>query len=231
MGNKSVILEANVQIPEYVGFKQEEEIKIKENAFFDGHAYGYEVGRIYDDGEVKSSFVKDHENKTTEMFDKLINDVELITKSTYTVNFETGLERFVTRYYLPYRVKGHSFTLPTVTESHVDNCCNVEYSVAYEILFVADEGYKRYLTVEYETEGSFAMSFWDHMSDVEEMLEEMFENEDNNGFYDHGDYRTVTFYDDVGDVCDIDISSSSLHELLCMIASIRVIRCDHKIIG
>lgn len=229
MENKTVILEACIPIPEYTGFKNEETIHIKEGAFFGGHGYGYEVGRVYNDGEIKSAFTEDHENGNTTIFNRLRNEVKLIEKDYHFVNWETNEERTGIRYFLPYRVKGHCSTMPTVTDKHVDNCYNVEYDVTYEVLFVAEDGYKRYITVDYSTEGTFATCFYDHMRDVEDILEDMFENE-TNGFHVENDYRTVTFYDDAGDVCDIEISMGSVQELLSMIASIRVIKCEQRII-
>ena len=60
------------------------------------------------------------------------------------------------------------------------------------------------------------------------MFEEWFED-GINGFRNVEDeYKTVTFYDETGKNCDIEISS--IGELMSMITSIRVIKCDHKII-
>ena len=60
------------------------------------------------------------------------------------------------------------------------------------------------------------------------MFEEWFED-GINGFKNVEDeYKTVTFYDETGENCDIEISS--IDELMSMITSIRVIKCDRKII-
>ena len=59
------------------------EIPIKKNRTLDtrnewyGHSYGESVGRVYDDGKVESFFIKDQENKNTELFDVLRSIIQL----------------------------------------------------------------------------------------------------------------------------------------------------------
>ena len=41
--------------------------------------------------------------------------------------------------------------------------------------------------------------------------------------------KTVTFYDDIGESCEVELYS--IRELLSMITSIRVVKCEKKIIS
>lgn len=227
---KTIELVACVEVPEYTGLKNTKEIEVRDGCEWNGHACSTLVGMILDDGTVESHFKKDIENGNTEIFDRLRNDIQMIEKHVNLYNLETNQERCGRRYYIPYKVKNHCSDRPTVTDSCVDRVSNVHYSVEYEILLVADEDYKRYITVEFETEGSFASTFFDQIGNIEDMFEEWFE-ECSHGFSvdeDYSDYKTVRFYDETGEHCDIEISS--IRELLSMIASIRVIKCDRKII-
>lgn len=216
-------------IPDYTGLSNETSIEIKEGCEWNGHAYATCVGTIYDDGTVESYFKRDKENNNTEIFDKLRNDIQLIEKHVNLSNYETMEISSGVRYFIPYKVKDHSSNKPTVTDSYVGGCSNVHYSVEYEIVLVAGDDYKRYITVEYETEGHYSSCFFDQVENIEEMFEEWFEEESHGFRIVEDDYKTVTFYDETGENCDIEISSVS--ELMSMITSIRVIKCDHTIIN
>lgn len=225
---KVIEMESYENIPDYTGLGNTTSIEIRDGCNWYGHAYASCIGMIYDDGTVESYFKTDKENDNTEIFDKLRNDIRLIEKHVNLINRETMKESSGTRYFIPYKVKNHCSEKPTVTDSYVDNCSNVHYSVEYEIVLVAGDDFKRYITVEYETEGHWASCFFDQVENIEEMFEEWFED-GINGFKNVEDeYKTVTFYDETGENCDIEISS--IGELMSMITSIRVIKCDHKII-
>lgn len=214
-------------IPEYTGLGNTTAIEIRDGCEWYGHAYATCVGMIKDDKTVESYFKIDTQNGNTEIFDKLRNDIKLIEKHCNFMDRESMDLRSGTRYFIPYKVKDHCSTKPTVIDSYVDRCSNVHYDVEYEILLVAEDGFKRFITVEYESEGSFSSIFFDQVESIEDMFEEWFE-ENSHGFRIAEDgYRTVAFYDDSGEKCDIDISS--VRELLSMITSIRVIKCDRKI--
>lgn len=230
---KIIELESHESIPEYTGFKNIETIETREGCNWYGHAYGFQVGIIYDNGTVDSYFKKDSENGNTDLFDRLRNDIRLIKKHVHLVDRNTGEEKSGNRYFIPYKVKDHCSDKPTITDCYVDRCSNVHYSVEYEILLVAGDGLKRYITDEYETKGCFSSCLFDQIENMENMFEEWFE-EGSYGFktiedddYDD-DYKTVTFYDETGNNYDIEISS--IRELMSMIASIRVIKCDREII-
>lgn len=225
--NKVIEMISYEDIPEYTGLSNTISIEIKEGREWYGHAYAICVGIIYDDETIESYFETDEKNGNTEIFDRLRNDIGMIKKHVYLVNRETMKEKKGNMYFIPYRVKDHCSSKPTVIDSYVDNCSNVHYSVEYEIVLVADEDYRRYITVGYETEGSYSACFFDQVENIEGKFEEWFEEESHGFKIVEGD-MTVSFYDETGESCEIDISS--IDELMSMITSIRVIKCDRKII-
>ena len=220
-----------VNIPEYTGLGSENnkaQLTIREGERFDGDRWGQYVGRVYQDGKVVSAFTKDTAGGTSEIFDKLRNDVELVEKHvTVSDNGDYRKLVSVTDYYIPYIVENHCSTKPTVKDGHVDHCSNVKYKVTYEVLFVADEGFTRYLTFDYSTVGSYSSTFWDQISSLEDTLEEMFEYEENDFRMEDGE-RQVAFYDGVGEKLFIDLYS--INELMSMISSIRVIGFETEIV-
>lgn len=86
----------------------------------------------------------------------------------------------------------------------------------------------RYITIPFETEGHWASNFYDQVEGIEEMFEEWFE-EESHDFKDGEDGKEVAFYDEVGEKLFVEISL--VRELLSMIASIRVIKCDTEIMN
>lgn len=225
---KIIELESYEEIPEYSGFKKNEEIEVRDGCGWNGHAYAVCVGIIYDDGTIESYFKADEENGNTEIFDKLRNDIRLVKKHVNLRDFNTMKLTSGTKYFIPYKVKNHCSDKPTITNTYVDNCINVHYSVEYEILLAASDDFKRYITVEYETEGTFSSCFFNQVENIEEMFEEWFEEETHGFKVDEEGNKSVVFYDETGESCDIEIFSIS--ELLSMVTSIRVIKCDRNII-
>lgn len=224
--SKEIEMASYEKIPGYTGLKPDStSITVKDGCTWEGHKYGTWVGRIYNSGKVKSAFKEDDENENAEIFDRLRNELKLFEKHVTVHSDEKGLEG-ATDYYIPYMVKDHCSTKPTVTERYVDHCNNVHYSVEYEILLTAGEGFVRYITAPFETEGHWASNFFDQVEGIEEMFEEWFE-EETNDFKEGEDGKEVAFYDEVGEKLFVEISS--VRELLSMIASIRVIKCDTEI--
>ena len=220
-------MESYENIPEYVGLNNYTSIEIKEGCEWYGHAYASCVGMIRDDGTIESYFKTDRNNGNTDIFDKLRNDIHLIKKHVNFMDHGTMELSSGTRYFIPYKVKDHCSNKQTIVDDYVDNCSNVRYEVEYEIVLVAGDDCKRYITVGYETEGCYSSCFFDQVENIKEMFEEWFE-EESHGFKIVDGYRTVTFYDETGENHEIDISSIS--ELMSMITSIRVIKCDREII-
>lgn len=220
-----------VNVPDYTGLKEENNkanLTIRDGERFDGDKWGQYVGRIYQDGKVKSAFKKDTDNETNEIFDKLRNDVKLVEKSV-TVSDNGDYRNIVnaTDYYIPYAVENHCSIKPTVRDRHVDHCSNVKYTVTYEVMFVADEGFTRYLVFDFTTRGHYSSTFWDQISSLEDELEEMFEDGKNDFRVEDGE-KQVAFYDEVGEKLFIDLYSTN--ELLSMISSIRVIGLETEIV-
>lgn len=213
---------ATEKLPEYTGLKQEEKFNVSEQ--WDGHSCAICVGTIYDDGTKESMFMSDEENGTSELFDKLCSEIKLITEHKLVLKKETYELKGATRYYIPYQRIGHCSSKPTVTNSYVAGCIDTKYFVTYEILLVAGEGLKKYITIDFESSGMHAMHFYDHIHEMDDMFEEWFENGHNGfkiGYYGE---KIVRFYDDLGAIHDLEINS--IRELCSMINSLRVIKCD-----
>lgn len=225
---KEIEMVSYEDIPEYTGLNSNSiSITVKDGCCWDGHKFGTWVGRVYQNGKIDSAFKEDEKNGNTEIFSRLCNDMHLFEKSVTVLNDKDEIEN-ATDYYIPYKVKRHCSAKPTIIESYVDNCSNVHYSVEYEILLTAGDGFTRYIVVPFETEGHYSMNFFNQVKDIEEMFEEWFEEESHD--FKHGDYgKEVAFYNEIGEKLFIEISS--INELLSMISSIRVIKCDHEILG
>lgn len=216
-------------VPEYTGLeKNSASITVKDGHTWDGHRYGTWVGRIYQDDEIKSGFYEDTKNNNTDIFDKLRKDMKLFEKHVTCIRGEDrNTLQCAVDYYIPYMVENHCSTKPTVIDTCIDFCNNVNYEMEYEILLVADEEFRRYITISYGTSGSFASTFFDQMGDIEEMFEAWFE-EGEYDFRKVDGNMQVAFYDETGEKTFIDISC--MRELLGMINSVRVIKCDRTII-
>ncbi len=212
-------------IPDYTGLNNNTLITVKDGHTWNGDRHGSFVGRIESDGEVISYFKKDKENNNTYIFDKLREDVQLCQRSrTYAEGKDL---KFATDYYIPYYVKNHSSQLATVTDSYVDHCSNAEYKVAYEVLFVAEDDFRKYLTIEYTTKGHWSSCFFDQVESLRDDLQGMFEDGEN-GFLKKDGQMTAEFYDGAG--YGIDLELESIDELVSMIASIRVIKLETEIV-
>lgn len=225
---KEIQIVACEEIPAWSGLKNTEKIIFGEDCEWYGHACATLVARKEETGTVESFLPEDQKNGNTAVFERLRKEIHLIEKARNLVNLETVHGRQCTDYFVPYKVKDHCSGMPTVMDATVDNCSNVQYDVSYEILLIADENIRRYITVDYQTEGSWATSFFDEVESIEDNFTEWFE-EGRNGFkLDDDDEMTVLFYDDLGR--DYDVRIDSMSELLNMITSIRVIKCERTII-
>lgn len=224
--SKKVKAVSLINIPDYVPDAQQE-VTFNTPMDWDGDRLAEFIGRILDDGTVESFYIKDHENNNTEIFDKLRNDTNLIQKHYNFMQKDTGKLLGATGYYIPWKVVGHSSDLPTVVDTYIDHCMNVRYEVAYEILFVAEEEYRKYITIQYTTEGPYTSTFFDQLEGLESMIEEMIEDNENGLWKEDGTIYAA-FYNDIGEKLNAEIES--LHALLGMITSVRVIKCESTII-
>ena len=209
-----------------LGLDQTIDLEIKEGEKWHGHQYGLHIGNIYEDGNVESAFRIDRENGGNKFFYKALGVLKnnVITKQVLVRRDSASVN--CTLCYVPYAVEGHSSTKPTVDMESVDNCMNVSYEIEYEVLFVAEDGLKRYLTISYMTSGPFVVSFFEQIKSLEDILEAYFE-ENKEGFYTSEGYKTATFYDEVGSNVPIEIES--IDELLNMINSLRIINFKSEI--
>lgn len=191
-----------------------------------GHSLGTCVGYIFDDGEKKSLFVADGDG--TENFDKLLEAGILKEQHKHTINRKTGKERGVVYYYAMREIIGHSSGLPTISDKCLDTCCNVQYHYTYEILLVADDEYKRYITVDVDTDGPHTCCLMDIVGDLEYTIEEWAEDEEYG--FSKDDYGTLhcQFFDDFGQGLDVEFSST--RELMMCVNSIRIVKLQSEII-
>lgn len=215
-----------IKIPEYTGLKQGN-LTLNVPPNWDGHAYGRFVGRVFEDGTVESAFIEDQNNDNTKIFDRLRSDCDLLVTKGTVINRKNELFN-VKQFYIPYKVKGHLSDNPTVTDNYIDCCMNVKYHCKYEILLVAEEGFKKYIYEEYDTSGSNSLPFYECVDDLRNTFEEYFENGEH-GFMGWEDNElSVYFYNDCGERILIDVLN--INELVSMVASIRVVELTKEII-
>lgn len=74
-------------------------------------------------GKLESYWKKDIENNNTEELEKILkNSTTVAEKYRNVINWDTGVEREVLDYYIPYDIKESSKNRPTVTEEYVVGC-------------------------------------------------------------------------------------------------------------
>lgn len=192
-----------------------------------GHQVGILIGEVWEDGKVVSLFEKDDKEGNTKIFD-MAKNLAAVRKEPFTV-YEGTLKK-VDRYFLVYQIEGHTSTLPTVADKHIEDACNVDNHLTVEYLFVSDEGYKRYLSMSYTTPGDQATSMYDLICDLKDELYDIDGEGDPNypGFYLTKDGLNVTFYNEVG--LAEDICFSSVHDLLLHLNSVRIVALENEIV-
>lgn len=206
-------------IPQYMGIEKMGEVESRKEWF--GHSIGDPVGRIYADGRIESFFNHDIASGSTDWFDVLRNSGKLRKRHRILFNRGTWVKYKCDEYYLMRRVVGHPSEKPTITDASMDNCMNVRYDYTYEILLVADDELRRYVTDTIHTEGPGTYSLGDVMSCLENTFEEWAE-EKEKGFErnDDGELQ-VAFYDDYGE--KVNLHFYSIDELMTCINSVRII--------
>ena len=192
-----------------------------------GHQMGVLIGEVWEDGKTVSLFEKDDKEGNTKIFDAAKN-LDAVRKETFTV-YEDKLKK-VDRYFLVYQIEGHTSALPTVADKHIEDAYNVDNHLTVEFLFVSDEGYKRYLAMDYTTPGKMATSMYDLICDLKDELCDIDEEGHPTypGFYMTKDGLNVTFYNEVG--LEEDICFSSVNDLLLHLNSVRIVDLEHKIV-
>lgn len=191
-----------------------------------GSTFGESVGKILDTGEKESLFKKDRENNNTALLDILIASGKC--KSIRREMYNREKEKFykATFIYVMHRVIDHCSDKPTVTSEALDTPMNVEYEYTYEILLVADDEYKRYITKTIQTDGPHTYSLVDELESLERIFEEWLEDE-KQGFRYCDEELELKFYNEVGE--ESYISFDSMRHLLMSINSIRIIDLKSKI--
>lgn len=213
------------KLPESIPLVEKGKITTKSEWY--GHSFGDCVGRVYEDGEIKSFLAADCKNGTTEAFEKLIELEMTRTKHRCIVDVDTRRERTCVEHYVMRRVVGHGSEKKTVIDSCLDTFNNVKYEYTYEILFVADEEFKRYVYDTVKTDGPFTYGFASVLESLEHTVEEWAEEEEKGFKYDCGSIF-AKFYDDFGN--DIDAEFYSIGELMMCVNSVRIIDIKREIV-
>jgi len=211
-------------IPEEITLKAKGKLITKGEWY--GHSFGDAVGRIYDDGRVESFFK--HDDPGNEWFDMLKKKGVLRTRHRNLIDRMTYKEYSCDEFYLMRRVNGHVSGLPTVMDDCLDTCMNVDYKYTYEILLVADDEYKRYVTKEIRTSGPHTFCLIDEIGNLEGQIEEWAEEKKNGFSYDEDNTLCCKMYNDFGEETDADFYST--RELLMCINSIRLVKLKQTIV-
>ena len=193
---------------------------------FDAPYYWEGIGYIRPNDEKISYFKKDIDAGNTDLLDAMLPYTKERVKWRYTED-KTGTE-YCRSLYLVYKNPEHKSFLPTIDDRYVEGCCNVRYDVTIEVKFVCDEGFSRHLYLDYSTKGSYSMSPFSYIEDLEDILEEM-QDKRSDGFKYNKEYDEMTFLFYNKDQSE-QIAIHSIKELLSMVASIRVIKLDRTII-
>lgn len=213
-------------IPEELGLGNEVTLTTKEDQTWEGYSWGECIGRRHQDGRIQSFFIKDKEGAG--LFEKVRAAIPLIEVPRYIVDRETLESESVVDFFIQYEPVEHCSKLPTIMDGSFDNCINVKYDAAFEVMFV-DEEYRKYLVYKYTTEGPFVSSMMDQVAALGESIEEFAEEKMNEFFYNDDNELSAYFYNDIGE--RLDISYSSVEELLNKVVSIRLIELERVILN
>lgn len=214
------------ELPDYIPLKKRGTITTRGEWY--GHSFGDCVGREYEDGEVESFFTADRNNGTTELFDLLRSQGKTRTKQRWVYNRETGKLQGVEEHYVMRKIIGHGSGKETIKNDCLDTCCNVEYEYTYEVFFVLNDEYKRYVYDTVRTNGPFTYGLNSVLESLEATVREWAE-EGVKGFRLADEIVYMKSYDDFGN--DIDAEFSSMTELLMCVNSVRIIDLQRKIVG
>lgn len=225
MENKTYEVELIENLPENIPLKKRGTITTKGEWY--GHSFGDCIGREYKDGEVESFFTDDRDNGTTELFDLLRHQGKTRIKQRWVHDRETRSLKSCEEHYVMRRVVGHGSGKETVKDCCLDNCINVKYEYTYEILFVADEEYKRYVYETVKTDGPYTAGLNSVLKFLEDTVREWAEAEEKGFKFKNGAVY-AKFYDDFG--YDIDAEFYSMHELMMCVNSVRIIEIKREIV-
>lgn len=223
---KNYEVELIEELPENIPLKKRGTITTKGEWY--GHSFGDCIGRVYKDGKAESFFTTDRKKGTTELFDILRKLGKTRTKQRWIHDRETRTLVGCVDHYVMRRVAGHGSGKETVKDNCLDTCNNVKYEYTYEILFVADDEYKRYVYDTVKTNGPYTCGLSSVLESLEDTVREWAEEEENGFWLKDGTVR-VKFYDDFGD--EIDAEFYSMHELMMCVNSVRIIELKREIVN
>lgn len=199
-----------------------------DNPKFHGHQLGIAVCiKNNETKEIEENMLSKSRNNRDTLLQELLNDdlVTLITDEITQLNRTNDKLVSKTIYYLPYRPENHSSTKPTVTDDYISTSMNTFYDVKIELLFVQDNGIKRYVTMPVQTRNIGMLELVNDIFDEWDNVKEAFINEpDCKWVRETDEYEAgflVDFYDNCGNRYDITFSQPD--ELKQALVSARVI--------
>lgn len=216
-------LELMEEIPQEVAVDKVREMSTEQEWY--GHAYADPVGRIYADGHIES-FVP-HDGTGAEWFSVLRNaGVLKARRRNLKIKHKVCI---CEEYYLQRSVIGHSSTLPTVVNGSLTANIRTQNRYTYEVLLVADDEYRRYITCEMtvRTSGRFFTGLCEDLNGLILELRE-WATEGRNGFSKKHGKICCCFYNDFGEARHIYFSSQ---ELLLHVNSVRIIKLNKEYVN
>ena len=176
--------------------------------------------------EIEENFLSESlgdEDTRNQLLNKLLNesDTMLITETIMQPSKEGSCLIPKTIYYMPYYVPTHSRFQPTVMFDNINNDLDVYHNITVELLFVAEDGLNRYLTISLKT-GNISMleavyNFFDNMYSNDKELETVGIKHNESGYI-------LDFYDTPGKRYDIEFDS--IEQLRNAITSVRLIHIE-----
>lgn len=213
------------ELPEDIPLEKTGSITTEKEWF--GSTFGECVGKILDTGEKESFFRRDRENNNTVLLDILVESGKCKCIHREMYNRENKKSYKATFIYVMHRVVDHCSDKPTITAEALDTPMNVEYEFTYEILLVANDEYKRYITKTIKTKGPYTYSLMDVIENIEQMFEEWIEDGEQ-GFRYSDEEIEVKFYNEVGE--ENHIPFENMRHLLMSINSVRIIDFKSKLV-
>lgn len=203
------------------------------------HSYGRCIGQrriINRDDPSKdiyeSYYTKDAET-STELFDKVRALHPLVTKYHNLYNGNTNTRYQAERYYMMYDAVDTTANTPTFRSECLSRAMNMSYKVQYEVHLVVDDGYERFVTLDYATRGPYTTSFFSQVEDLERTFEELMEEGKLGFFMAEGELEDelegkhgVTFYNEMGE--PLKLGFHSMSELMMSVHSIRILNIESE---
>ena len=225
---KRLKTKALFDIPDYFNSEPDKNEGIIETpANWEGHSYCVPIGRVYNaTGIVESFVIEDNNNGNTDIFERLKSDknlnLHIVNRSINVVKNGSKESHNVNEYFIPYSIEGHVSTLPTVDYTSISayNIGIKGYDFKYEVLLVAGDDFKKYITFDVKSDGYLPTCLYEELRELEDNFERFFE-EQTHGFRTNYGMKEVIFYNTLGKDTPLEIDSTL--DLVRMVHSIRMV--------